>query len=49
MKSSQLGLGIVGTGMIADMIADAIAKSKHARLGGRKRCQEPLFELTAVS
>ena len=32
MNSSQLGLGIVGTGMIAGMIADAIAKSKHARL-----------------
>jgi len=32
MKSSQLGVGIVGTGMIAGMIADAIAKSKHARL-----------------
>ena len=30
MKSSQLELGIVGTGMIAGMIADAIAKSKHA-------------------
>ena len=32
MRSSQLGLGIVGTGMIAGMIADAIPKSKHARL-----------------
>ena len=29
---SQLGIGIVGTGMIAGVIADAIAKSKNARL-----------------
>src|SRR5262245_13436766 len=29
---SQLGFGIVGTGMIAGVIADAIAQSKSARL-----------------
>lgn len=29
---SQFGFGIVGTGMIAGVIADALAKSKHARL-----------------
>ncbi len=28
----QLGIGIVGTGMIAEVIADAIGKSKNARL-----------------
>ena len=32
MQSSQLGIGIVGTGMIAGPIADAIAKSKKATL-----------------
>jgi hypothetical protein len=32
MKMSQLGIGIVGTGMIAGVIADAISKSKNARL-----------------
>src|ERR1700721_1927846 len=29
---SPLGIGIVGTGMIAGVIADALAKSKNARL-----------------
>lgn len=29
---SQIGIGIVGTGMIAGVIADAIAQSKNARL-----------------
>src|SRR6185436_2511740 len=32
MKTSQLGFGIVGTGFIAGMIADAIAKSTNAKL-----------------
>jgi predicted dehydrogenase len=32
MNSSRLGFGIVGTGMIAGVIADAIAKSKNASL-----------------
>jgi predicted dehydrogenase len=32
MKMNQLGFGIVGTGMIANVIADAIAKSTHAKL-----------------
>jgi predicted dehydrogenase len=32
MKMSPLGFGIVGTGMIAGVIADAIAKSSHAKL-----------------
>jgi predicted dehydrogenase len=31
-KMAQFGFGIVGTGMIAAVIADAIAKSKNARL-----------------
>jgi predicted dehydrogenase len=31
-KMSQLGFGIVGTGMIAGVVADAIAKSANARL-----------------
>jgi predicted dehydrogenase len=32
MNTSQLGFGIVGTGMIAGVIADAIAKSTNAKL-----------------
>jgi predicted dehydrogenase len=32
MKMSQLGFGIVGTGMIAGVVADAISKSKSARV-----------------
>jgi predicted dehydrogenase len=32
MKMSQLGFGIVGTGLIAGVIADAIAKSTNAKL-----------------
>jgi predicted dehydrogenase len=32
MKNSQLRFGIVGTGMIADVIADAIDKSTNAKL-----------------
>src|ERR1700742_477774 len=32
MKTSQLAFGIVGPGMIAGVVADAIAKSKNAKL-----------------
>src|SRR6266849_2452969 len=32
MIMSQLGIGIVGTGLIAGVIADAIAQSKNAKL-----------------
>jgi predicted dehydrogenase len=32
MKTSAFGFGIVGTGMIAGVIADALAKAKNARL-----------------
>ncbi len=32
MRISQLGFGIIGTGMIAGVIADAIAKSTNAKL-----------------
>ncbi len=32
MNSSRLGFGIVGTGMIAGVFANAVAKSKNARL-----------------
>jgi hypothetical protein len=32
MKNSQLRFGIVGTGMIASIIADAIDKSANAKL-----------------
>lgn len=32
MKTSQFGFGIVGTGMIAGVVADALAKSKNSRL-----------------
>src|ERR1700723_2119228 len=32
MKTSPLGFGIVGTGMIAGVIADAITKAPHAKL-----------------
>ena len=32
MKTTQLGFGIVGTGMIAGVVADALAHSEHAHL-----------------